>query len=112
MSSRRINIVDASLSAVPEIAPWLWAIQDTRQRTMEELNGISPSAVDWLPPDGESAIGTVLYHLAAIEADWLYVEVLEQPFPPDVVALFPYEIRDGQGRLLQVQGVSLAEHLE
>jgi uncharacterized damage-inducible protein DinB len=51
------------------------------------------------------------YHIADIEADWLYVEVLEQPLPPEVVALFPYPTRDEQGHLTQVQGFSLEEHL-
>jgi hypothetical protein len=55
----------------------------------------------------------VLYHLAGIEADWLYAEVLEQPeFPAEIVALFPHEVRDGQGHLSQVTGYSLAEHLQ
>lgn len=112
MHSRKKNVVDASLSAEPTIGLWLWALQDSRQRTMEELKDLSPALVDWLPPDHESSIGTILYHLADIEADWLYVEVLEQTFPPEVVALFPYATRDEQGQLTQVQGISLAKHLE
>jgi uncharacterized damage-inducible protein DinB len=67
--------------------------------------------IDWLPPDGESSIGTILYHVADIEADWLYVEVLEQSLPPEVAALFPYPTRDQEGHLTQVQGFSLEEHL-
>jgi uncharacterized damage-inducible protein DinB len=122
---RRHNVVEVYASRAPENARALWTMQDTRSRTLEELDGVTSAMVDWLPtpghalrgasqpPDGESSIGTVLYHLAGIEADWLYAEVLEQPeFPPDVVALFPYEVRDAQGHLTQVTGVSLAEHLQ
>ena len=105
-------IVDARLSKEPEIGRWLWALQDTRQRTMGYLDGLTPTIIDWLPPDHESSIGTVLYHLALIEADWLYTEVLEQSYPPEVAALFPYVDRDGQDRLTQVQGLSLEQHLE
>lgn len=111
MSTRRNNVVDTHLSQVPEIGQWLWALQDTRLRTMEELGKVTPAMIDWLPADEESSIGTILYHVAAIEADWLYVEALEQEFPAEVVALFPYEIRDEQGHLLQVTGLSLEDHL-
>ena len=109
---RRRNIVDASLSQEPAIGPWLWALQDARQRTLEELEGLAPAMVDWLPPDNASTIGTVLYHLADIEADWLYVEVLEQSLPAELAALFTYPTRDAQGRLTQVLGFALADHLQ
>ena len=122
---RRHNVVAVHASRAPEIGRWLWALQDARNRTLEELERVSPAMVDWLPtlghalrgasqpPDGESSIGTVLYHLAGIEADWLCAEVLEQPeFPPVVAALFPDEVRDAQGHLTQVTGYSLAEHLQ
>ena len=114
MNSRKKDnlIVDAHLSEEPEIGRWLWALQDTRQRTMRELSRLSPAMLDWLPGGNESSIGTVLYHIADIEADWLYVEVLEKPFPPEVAALFPYSTRDEQGHLTQVQGIRLEQHLE
>jgi uncharacterized damage-inducible protein DinB len=104
-------IVDAGLSKVPEIGRWLWALQDTRERTMSGLHGLTPTIIDWLPPNDESSIGTVLYHIALIESDWLYTEVLEQPIPPEVLALFPYDDRDEQGHLTQVKGLSLEQHL-
>lgn len=105
-------VVDAQLSRQPEIGRWLWAIQDARRRTMREIAHLTPAMIDWLPGDDESSIGTILYHLADIEADWLYVEVLGQPFPPEVAALFPYRTRDEQGRLTQVRGISLEQHLD
>jgi len=104
-------IVDAHLSKEPEIGRWLWALQDARQRTLEELGRLTPEMIDWLPGGNESSIGTVLYHIADIEADWLYVEVLEQPLPPEVAGLFPYPTRDEKGHLTQVQGFSLEQHL-
>lgn len=111
MDFREKKIVDTHLSKMPEIGQWLWALQDARQRTLEELSRLTPAMIDWLPPDNESSIGTILYHLTDIEADWLYVEVLEQSFPPEVTALFPYPTRDEQGRLTQVQGFRLDQHL-
>jgi uncharacterized damage-inducible protein DinB len=78
---------------------------------MRELDHLTSVMIDWRPADNGSSIGTVLYHLADIEADWLYVEVLEQSMPPEVAALFPYPTRDKQGRLTQVEGISLEQHL-
>src|SRR5262245_50176223 len=105
------KIVEAHLSKVPDIGRWLWALQDTRQRTLRELDQLTSAMLDWRPARNGSSIGTVLYHLADIEADWLYVEVLEQSLPPEVAALFPYPTRDKQGRLTQVEGLSLDQHL-
>ncbi len=112
MDVREKKIVEVQSSQSPEIGRWLWALQDTRQLTLEELDGVTSAMVDWLPQGSESSIGAILYHLAAIEADWLYAEVLELPFPAAVVSLFPYNVRDEEGRLSQVQGVNLTEHLE
>ena len=113
MDSRKKDnlIVDDRLSQEPEIGRWLWALQDTRQRTLREFSKLSAAMLDWLPGENESSIGTVLYHIADIEADWLYVEVLEKPFPPEVAALFPYGTRDEQGHLTPVQGFGLEQYL-
>ena len=108
--SKERKIVDAHLSQEPEIGRWLWALQEGRERTMRELGQLAPAMIDWAPPRNESSIGTVLYHMADIEADWLYFEVLERTFPPEVAALFPYKLRDEQGRLTQVRGLSLEQH--
>ena len=57
-------------------------------------------------------IGTLLYHIAVIEADWLSVEVREEAdYPPELMALFPYDVRDAARRLTLVTGVDLAAHL-
>jgi uncharacterized damage-inducible protein DinB len=112
MAFRRKNIVESNLSPEPFIAPWLWALQDSRQRTLEELEDLSPTWIDWVPSLEESSIGTILYHLADIEADWLYAEVLERALPPEVGVLFPYPTRDEHGQLTHVHGLSLAAHLE
>ena len=110
--NKKQNVFTAMPSRAPEIGPWLWALQDGRKRTLETVSGVKPAMIDWLLPDNESSIGTVLYHMADIEADWLYVEVLEQSsLPPDVAALFPCPTRDDQGLLTQVSGFSLAQHL-
>jgi uncharacterized damage-inducible protein DinB len=104
--------VDIHPSRQPEIGRWLWALQDTRRRTLKGLDGLTQAVIDWLPENVESSAATILYHIANIEADWLYAEVLEQPFPAEVEALFQYGTRDGQGNLSQVIGMSLEHHLQ
>jgi uncharacterized damage-inducible protein DinB len=104
-------IVDAGLSKEPEIGRWLWALQECRERTMREVAQLTPEMVDWLPAGYTSSAGTILYHMADIEADWLYVEVLEGKTPPEVTALFPFPTRDAEGHLTQVTGFTLDEHL-
>ncbi|CUS03852.2 conserved protein of unknown function [Candidatus Promineifilum breve] len=104
-------IVDTQLSREPEIGRWLWALQNTRQRTMREIARLTPAMIDWPPGHDDSSIGAILYHLADIEADWLYVEGLARPIPPEVRAIFPQQARDEQGHLTQVMGDTLEEHV-
>lgn len=104
--------VEGYPSQEPEIGRSLWCMQDARRRTLRALEGIALDAVAWEPPDGGSTIGTVLYHIADIEADWLFVEVLEQELPPEVAALFPHATREADGGLTQVPGFTLDEHLQ
>src|SRR5262249_46693657 len=83
-----------------------------RHLTKKALAGLDPRAIDWAPPGGGDDIGTVLDHLALIEADWLSVEVLEQAsYPADVSALLPHPIRGAGGRLTRLRGADLDEHL-
>jgi uncharacterized damage-inducible protein DinB len=96
-----------------EIGRWLWGLEDTRRSTLQAVKDIPPGVIDWIPPHGDNSIGTLLYHIAAIEADWLYMEVLEQEiFPPEVTALFPYDVRDSDGRLTPIQGIGIEEHMQ
>lgn len=108
---REYLVADAGTSVEPEIGGWLWALEDARKYTHACLEGLLADHLDWLPPNRENSIATLLYHIALVEADWLYVEVLEQPYPPSAVALFPYPVRDEQGLLTKVEGVPLAEHM-
>ncbi|MBK8431840.1 MAG: DinB family protein [Chloroflexi bacterium] len=84
-------------SVEEEIGRWLWAMQDARQRTLRAIVDFPPTLGDWRPNEQESSLGTLLYHIADIEADY---------------ALFPYPTRDRQGHLTHVPGFGLEEHLE
>ena len=106
--TKQRNVIEVLPGYDREVGRWLWALEDARRRTKEALAGIAPDVVDWAPPDGGNSIGTILYHLALIEADWLYVEVLgHESYPDAVVASLPHEDRDERGRLTRLQGVGL-----
>lgn len=96
----------------PVIGYWLGAIQEARSRTVRCLEGLPSAALDWTEECSLHTIGTLLYHIAAIEADWLFAEVLESGFPPDVEAILPYDVRDNQGMLTIVRGGTLDDYWE
>jgi uncharacterized damage-inducible protein DinB len=96
----------------PPIGAWLAALEEARGRTLRALEGLDERTLHRLPAPPANSIATLLYHVAAIEADWLYADVLEgQPFPPDLERLLAYDVRDEQGRLTRVESESLDELL-
>jgi uncharacterized damage-inducible protein DinB len=106
-------IVDIAATNDPEIGRWIWALEDTRRETLLSLKGLDQLVLDWTPPQGGNSIASLLYHIAAIELDWLYAEVLQapEPWPASVTALFSEEVRDVQGRLSEIRGEPLADHV-
>lgn len=111
-AARRTLVMEPRPTGDAAIAPWLWALEDGRRRTLDRLAGIDLAVLDWTPPVGGNAIGSLLYHIALIEMDWLLAEVLElADYPPDVVALFPLDVREEHGRLTPCIGLDLAAHL-
>lgn len=107
------RIVTPVAAAEPEIARWLWALEDTRHRTLDFVAGLSQDAIDWTPPEGGNTIGSLLYHIPLIEADYLYVDVLGlDDYPAELSTVFPYPDRDEAGFLTIVAGVDLAAHLQ
>ncbi len=96
--------------ALPEIGLALTMLADTRRRTLRALDGLDSRCLDWIESGGNS-IGTLLYHLAAIEMDWLFTEVAEGKLDQAVWDPFPHPVRDVNGRLTLVTGVTLADHL-
>jgi uncharacterized damage-inducible protein DinB len=96
-----------------QIGVWLAAMQDTRQRTKNLLVDIPAEILDWDPPESGDSIGTLLYHIAAIELDWLYADILEgEEFSSEIELLFAYDVRDSSGSLTKVVGESLQDYLD
>lgn len=94
----------------PQIGRMLWQLEDTRILTQRTLEVMNPLLLDWQPEANSHSIGTLLYHIAMIEADWLYNEVLEAEWPAEFTFLFPQDVHDEQGRLSIVKGQSWDEH--
>jgi hypothetical protein len=95
----------------PEIGRWLAALDEVRRDTVHVLSAIPAGAVDLDAGDGGDSLGTILYHVALVEVDWVYTDVLDRQgdIPRD---LFPYDDRVEDGHLTPVLGGSLAEHLD
>ncbi len=103
-----VNILDARSD---EIGRALWQLNETRKRLIETVEAIEPHLLEWQPDEAANSISTLLYHIAIIEMDWLYVEVLERPFPPNLEALFPCPDREKNGRLTVITGETAASLL-
>ena len=100
-------------AADPELGRLLWAFEDTRARTLAALDGIDQAELDWTAPGTENTIGSLLYHIALIEGDYLYGDILGGEYPAwlDEEDAFAIPDRDEEGRLSVVTGVSLDAHL-
>lgn len=107
------NVVDALPGFMPDVGRIFWMLEDARRRTQTVLDGLAPAALDWRErPDGHT-IGTLLYHIAAIELDWLHAEVLEDGVPDmSIWDLFTDEVRDANGRLTLITGHEMAWYSE
>jgi len=95
----------------PEIGRWLWGMEDVRRTMKTRLAEASQAVLD-TRLEGAASIGSLLYHVAFIEADWLYEEVLCSPWDPDIKALFPVDCREDNDDLSHVEGESIERHFE
>lgn len=94
----------------PEIAMGLGMLQMARERTLRTVESLHPGSLDVLV-NGHT-IGSLLYHIALVELDWLYVEVKQEELPDWCTTLFPIEHRNSDENLSQVLGDSLSKHHE
>lgn len=109
-SQRRQLILEPGLAGSGEIGAWSAALTDCRARTLKAIAVIDQNELDWRPPLCPNTIGTLLYHIALIEADWLYTEILERPIPEDLKLLLRLADRESNGELTSVQGETSIQH--
>ncbi len=73
--------------------------------------------VDWYPDAPLNSIGSLLYHIALIEASWVADEILDAGEPDELAALLPWSDREpepgegGEGHLTRIDGQSLETHV-
>ena len=88
-------------------------LEEGRARTLRLLEQVPDEWLDREEAAFPNSISTQLLHLAAIEADWLYVDLLARPIPAEVQALFPFEdVRTAEGRLSAAPDLDRARLLE
>ena len=96
----------------PGVGTGLWMLADTRRRTLDAVEGLTDGDVGRVPVGLDNSIGSLLYHLAAIEADWLYADILQIAFPAWMDECFPLDVREEDGRLTPVPGQTVADLLD
>jgi hypothetical protein len=74
----RYRLVLDPAAADPDIGRWLAALDEVRRDTLQLLVGMPDSVVDRDPGDGGDTIGTILYHVALVEADWVFSDLLDR----------------------------------
>ena len=100
-------------TADPEVGHWLAAMDDARVDTLKELEGRVPDdLIETVPDPDLNSIGTILYHVALVEVDWILADLLGPDAPPWPSDLLPHGDRDRDGRLTEVRGETLAQHLD
>ena len=75
MTDERKVLVLEPLADDPEVGRWLAALEDARRDTIREVSSVSPEMVDARPDPLLNSIGTLLYHIALIEASWLLDDI-------------------------------------
>ena len=105
----------APISPQLQVGLLLAALEDSRRRTLRELEAVTDEGVSWKPDGLLESIGQLLYHVALIEADWLMSDILHLPgdeWPEWISIEFPIDVRDEAGRLAQVPPEPLARSLD
>jgi uncharacterized damage-inducible protein DinB len=86
----------------PIVARYLTMLADCRVTTMDSIKNLRFDMLDWRRNDFDSNISDLLYHIAYVEADWLYNDVLETEIPMELTQHLSYRDRDNNGRLVHI----------
>lgn len=116
MSREREILALTPIGSDPEVGRWLAALEDGRRDTLRELESVTPEMVDWYPDVPLNSIGSLLYHIALVEASWVSDEMLGDPEAKALEPWLPWPDREGPGEggerhLSRVDGQSLDEHI-
>lgn len=109
MGNREALCVSSLPGYDAEIGRWIWCLEDVRHHLITKLSGISQDLLDKKSEERHS-IGTLLYHIAFVEAGWLFGEVIgTEEWDPEISALFPVEGWTN-GKLTHFAGERIEDH--
>ena len=121
MTARKNLILTPAPASTAEVSLLLAVLHEARQRTLNTVGRISD--LDAIKVGHHNA-GTLLYHIALVELDWLYTDVLEKSeddLPAEARDWFLLDARDKDrhpsvvvgkdGHLSVVTGEPLERHL-
>ena len=94
------------------VARYLTMLADCRSLTMESIKNLRFDLLYWRRNEFDSNISDLMYHIAYVEADWLYSDVLEEPIPGELTQQLNYRDRDNHGRLSHVGAEDLEASIE
>ena len=106
------DAIDRPEGYATEVGAFLGMMEDCRARTLRLVESGDPERVDVPTAWHGNTVGSLLYHIAAIELDWLYAEIMAKDFPEEAWEWFPHEVREKDGRLTPVLGEPLERHLD
>jgi len=86
----------------PLVGRFVAMTKDARSRLLRDLADLTPDELDATLPWAPNSVGTLLYHIAAIELDWVYADLLLEEFPEAAFEWFPVDVRDDGGTLSPV----------
>ena len=112
MQTKEQLVIQPLVGYAPSVGYALACLEWERSKTLEGVAGLSLETLDGTADGFPNSVGSLLYHIALIELDWLYSEILEKSIPEDFEVVFPLEHRDEEGHLAVVVGLELDEHLE
>lgn len=102
---------DVVKCAEPLVARYLTMLADCRSLTMESIKDLRFDLLYWRRNEFDSNISDLLYHIAYVEADWLYTDVLQKAIPEELTQQLNYQDRDNLGRLVHVGAEELDSSL-
>ena len=84
----------------PLVARYLSMLADCRMLTIESIKTMREDLLYWRRSNFDSNISDLLYHIAFVEADWLFTDILQKNIPSELTHHFTYKDRDNHGRLI------------
>lgn len=95
--------IDPTPGYPPAVGRFVSMLVDTRRRLHRDLDDLEAGELDRTPPWAPNSIGTLLYHIAAIELDWTCADLRQtEIFPDGTEDWFPVDVREDDGRLTPV----------